>query len=189
MKVNKQKNKTYKKSLAIIVLLIVLAVLGFYLLIGDNRSLWLFNNVNPGAKSENSDSINYASPTKEEVEEGQDAKRRLIDDRAETEEKSTDEYKQVNVGVTFSEVVDRRLEIRAFTPSAIEGDGVCTANLQKGKIKVTESSPAFIDSTTTQCQPIFIPIDKFSSKGVWYLVVSYKSSQSIGESSIIEVNI
>lgn len=190
MKIQNKKSHQYKKILALLLTCLLVIVVITYGIVAKEKSLWPFEFSPSNTPLDGtSESVNYNPPTNEEIKEGQDAKQRLIDDKEKSEERSNNDYKQVNVGVTFSEVVDGKLEIRAFTPSVIEGDGVCTANLQKGNIKVTESSPAFIDSTTTQCQPIFIPIDKFSLKGVWSLVVSYKSSRSIGESSIIEINI
>jgi len=190
------KTQKSNSSRKIILLFIVFTLLigGFvYGIVAKNKDLWPFmaNKSNSPTSESNSatDSINYNPPTDQEIQEGQDAKKRIIESSEEDETSSVSTKTTVGVGVAFADIVDGKLEIRAFTPNIIEGDGLCTAELKKDGATVTESSLAFIDSTTSQCRPIYISVDRFQSEGVWSLIVSYESETSIGESPSMEINI
>lgn len=93
------------------------------------------------------------------------------------------------VGISFAGIVDNNVEVRAFISGIIEGNGTCIATFSKDGVEITESSPAFIDATTSQCEPIQIPKSRFTSSGVWTLVVSYSSTDAEGKSSAMEVDL
>lgn len=182
-----KKNKKVHLLIGITVALIIF--ISAYFSFAYSQSLWPFIE-RVGIKfSDDKGEINYNPPTSEEIQEGQDAKKRIIETDEDNEEFPSSVKTTVSVGVAFADVVDGNLEIRAFTPSVIEGDGLCRAILKKDDVTITESSLAFIDSTTSQCRPIYISVERFKSKGTWSLIVSYTSDTSIGESPSMEVNI
>ena len=143
------------------------------------------------------DGINYGPPTEEEIENSQNAKKDIIeeDENNDSSENTSNnggdfDLRKVNVGISHSEVFNGNVEIRAFVSGVVEGTGTCTATLtQSGAQTVTESKKAFIDSTTSQCEPILIPVSEFNVSGDWTLIVNYKSPTSYGESEKIIVNI
>lgn len=181
MKTNKKNIPVIKKGAIIISILFIASFIAYLLYIRANTP----TTQRATESSSTNNSINYNPPTEDEIQEGQDAKKRLISEN-EDDETSTN---VVNVGIAFAEVVDDKLEIRAFIPSVIEGDGICTAILKKNEDTITSSSLSFIDSTTSQCRPIYISIDKFQTKGTWQLSVSYKSKTSNGQSSVVELEL
>ncbi len=141
------------------------------------------------------DGINYGPPTSEEVENSQNAKKDILsEDRKSNKNTSNDEQtttlKKVTIGVSHADVVEDNVEIRAFVEGVVEGTGTCTATLTKsGSQPVTKSSKAFVDASTSQCQPIFIPLSQFNQDSTWTLVVTYNSPTSTGMSEKIPVNI
>lgn len=187
-------NRLAGKKIAIasgIVLLLLLSYGG----LSYSQSWWPFSNGNNASISEEDkpkavNEVNYDPPTQEEIDRSQDGKKNSAANEQEDTEgkKETDSSKNsVSIGIAFADVVGNNVEIRAFTPSVIEGDGKCTAQLTKSSAKVTESSSAFIDSTSSVCQPIAIPVSKFKQSGSWSLVVMYDSSTSKGISDSISV--
>lgn len=94
----------------------------------------------------------------------------------------------VQVGIASASKQDDNFEVRAFVSGTIEGDGTCTATLIKDDETVTGTSVAFIDASTTQCEPIEIQQSKLSS-GTWQLTVRYESVTHEGVSSAMKVTI
>lgn len=179
--------KTNRKSLKII-----LALLAVLLLVAGGWSIYAYSERQwPFADSETSEYSETGSPQtpEQEAEESQDAKKN--NDKSEGSVPETDEAGRtiVVVGVAYADISDNILEIRAFTPSVIEGDGICTASLTKDGQTITASEPSFVDSTTSQCQPIQINTSQFSQSGTWDLVVAYSSTSSKGTSGVTKVTI
>lgn len=110
------------------------------------------------------------------------------EDSATPENSDTDTKTDVQVGVASASKQGENLEVRAFVIGAIEGDGVCTAVLTKGTLTVSETSIAFIDTSTSQCEPIEIAQDRLSP-GTWSLVVTYESNIHQGSSTVMKVDI
>lgn len=133
------------------------------------------------------DSTDYKSPTQEDINASQDAKKNA--DNEKVHENHTKVKKSVPVGVTFADVYNENVEIRAFTPAVIESDGVCSVKLTNGSHTVNASSSGFIDAKSTQCKPIYLPLSKFPVKGTWILHVSYTSPVSEGTTEPIEVTL
>lgn len=192
MKINNpHQNRTMKVTY--IVISIVLLFLIVYGLIAYAKSLWPFisTDTTPGANNTTqiTNKVNYNPPTNKEVQDSQSGKKNIPTNNKEAD-KST--QKNIAVGVSYAGITnDRkdRVEIRAFTPSIVEGDGTCTATLTKDSYVVTASSKAFVDSTTSQCEPIYIPVTRFETNGKWLLIVSYKSPSGVGSSDSVGVNI
>lgn len=181
MKINKQK----KKNLTIIT--IVVAAL---LLIGGGVAAYMVMNNQNKADSQETNDVNYDPPTDQEVEEGQDAKKDAYEnaENPSSDDKSTTETKKsVNVGVSFADMYDGKLEIRAFTNGIVEA-GTCTATIKKAGEEITKTSGAFIDASSTQCEPIYVPRSELSA-GKWSVTVLFSSKTAQGTSEIVEVNI
>lgn len=131
-------------------------------------------------------SVNYGPPSKTDEQESQAAKQKLID---ESQKNDTATASNVEVGIAGTYVSESNIEIRAFTPSVIEGGGTCTAIMTNGSATVTGKSESFIDATTSQCRPIIIPLDQFPQRGAWVLKVTYKSDKYEGTSPSMEVTL
>lgn len=188
MKINKQK----KKTLSIIVIVVLLA------LIGSGLTYAVINNRNADS-SEKTDSINYDPPTQAEIDSSQDAKDRIIED-TKNEDKSqsgnndtstgsnSTSKKTVTVGISYADIRDGSLEIRAFTPSVISGAGTCTAVVTKGSQRITKETAAFIDAKSTICEPVYIPTSQLDT-GTWNITVTFSSKTHTGTSGAMEVAI
>jgi hypothetical protein len=183
------KKKQNKKPLIVIIALIIIvaACIGIYYLV--NRS----NQSTP-------DSINYNPPTQEEIDASQDAKKRN-DEKNNEEKNPTDDKPTINsnensstpqknasVGITYADVFDGKLEIRAFTDSVIEGNGTCVATIHSGGVTKEASSKAFVDATSSICQPIYFNISDLTP-GTWSVTVTYTSPDAKGVSETTEIKI
>lgn len=154
-----------------------------------SKSLWPFQ------KQEDTPAgmINYDPPTQEEVDNSQAAKDRLLEEQAkqdnESKETNSDSNKKrVTIGVSYADVINGSLEIRAFTADVINGDGTCTAIVKKDEKVITKTVPSFIDATSTICEPIYIPELQLAT-GTWSIVVNYTSPTHTGTSGVMKVSI
>lgn len=190
---NIQKNKSSaKKTLLITVALLTLLGAG---LVYAYSATDIFSD--DTVTSSGDFGINLDPPTEQEVKDSQDAKKHILEEDSTDSEEPTGEggtpeqtdKKEATVGISYAGVTGENLEIRAFTPSIIEGTGTCTATLTKsGETAVTESSEAFIDASSTICKPIFVPVSKLS-KGTWSVDVSFSSPTHKGSSGPTNVEI
>lgn len=181
MKINKQKKKNFT------IIAIAIATL---LLVGGGVAAYMVMNNQNKADSQEINDVNYDPPTDREVEEGQDAKKDAYENtkNPSSDDKTTTETKKsVNVGVSFADMYDGKLEIRAFTSGVVEA-GTCTATVKRGGEEVTKTSGAFIDASSTQCEPMYIPKSELSS-GKWSVTVSFSSKSALGTSEVVEVNV
>lgn len=188
-----------KKSLIIILTLLVLALAGFVTFAYATKSVWPFyasNDQSQTSSSTNqhgsSSSINYAPPTQQEIDNSQDGKKNSANQPGSTtpDDPQTNK-KSVSVAISYADRSDDKtsIEVRAFTPDVIEGDGTCTARFTKDGQTVTGSSKGFVDATSTICQPINIPLAQFGSSGRWALTVTYSSPDYSGTSSSLDVGV
>lgn len=176
-----QKTKKVTVSLQILVIITIFAIGTIFL-------VWYssFHPKDSEAPIRAVNTVDYSSPTEEELESSQDAKKR--GERGNEDESDT--IKQTaNIGISFANVEGSNFQVRAFTPSVIEGTGTCTAILTNGFIVVSESSKAFVDATSSQCRPIEIPLSKLSISKSWKMVVKYSSDTHEGYSQeeVIEI--
>lgn len=155
---------------------------------GDNSQQGSGSDKNsPGnANGENdSEKAEGNQPTK-----GQDPDNSQDDKTNETNNNSSSATRKrsIDVGVSYANVSDDKLEIRAFTNGVVESTGTCTAEASKGTAKVTASSEAFIDASSSICNPIYIPTSQLQS-GEWNVVVTYSSPTASGKSDISKVTV
>lgn len=190
--------KSRKNIMIIIAIMIILLIGGFFAYGFATKSFWPFvstaNNDTTSGSSSDINSVNYNPPSKEDKVESQDAKERNDKDTSTQDKESTNPpnptgKKTVEVGVSFADIYEGNVEIRAFTPSVIEGNGTCTAKLSQGSQTIIRPSKVFVDSSSSQCEPIYVPIGDFPSKGVWKLTVTYDSPTSTGTSETLEIRL
>lgn len=174
---------------------ILIATLGYLAYAYQSKAAWPFQTKESDTTSENRDvnQVDYGPPSKEDVEQSQTGKQNATNEGSSqnnaTPTSPSTTKKSVAVGISFADVVDNKVEIRAFTPSITEGGGICTAQLQKGSMVVSVSSEAFIDSSSSVCNPIYIDMSKFPEKGNWSLTVTYSSNSAEGVSEKIGVTL
>ena len=191
MKLQRNSYKKYTKTIAIVglVLFACLTLLATTYAL----HLWPFNTSTSTTSSDTSpvqeSSMNNSPPTQAEIESSQDGKKNSAE-AVDQDTSTSSERTKVSVEISYADKLDEsQLDIRAFTPSVIEGTGTCTATLTRGADTVTSSSNGFVDASSTICEPIRIPLSKFQSSGTWNLVVAYDSPTSVGTSNKVEVDI
>lgn len=91
------------------------------------------------------------------------------------------------VAITSASIQGDSLEVRAFAANVIEG-GSCTALVENGAKNISGTSDAFIDASTTPCEPIEIPLSKLGA-GTWSVTVIYESKNHKGVSTPTEVKL
>jgi len=192
----KRRTSRGKKITITVIIIIVLAAIGYVGYAYATGSVWPFahqssvksqqttkktaasTSPSPSASPSSSDSSNTATKQQDESS-GTNG----------TDSSSSSGLKTVQVAVTYSSVTGNNFEIRSFVSGVVENGGTCTATLSQGSQVVTQASSGTINSSTTQCGTIDIPMSKFSSAGSWSLVVTYKSSTSSGTSGSMEVSL
>lgn len=180
----KPKGKKTMILVSSIVALIVIAFLIYFFLFRNTPVSQPAGDTSSGTRSTNN--VDYSGPSSEDTSSNQNGKKNSESNSAQG---SNTQMNNVEVGVTFADVIEPNLEVRAFTPSVIEGDGTCTAVLIKDGETVKGSSLAFIDASSSQCRPIDINVTQFPSKGIWSLTVEYSSSTHKGVSDPVKVTI
>ena len=187
-----QKNR--KKSLTILISTAAVIVIagGYFGYAYATKNVWPFQ-ANSSTTAKSTDGINYSPPTQQEIESSQDAKKNDAQQQSNSSTNTTNTASKqtVSVSIAFAgyDSNEKAVDVRAFTPDVIEGDGTCTATFTQGSKTVSQSSEAFIDSSSSQCEPILIPESKFDTKGTWKLSVLYVSSKSTGVSSPMNVEV
>ena len=193
MQINKPARRKNKK-IALIITAIIALIIGYGVFAGATNN-WPFNS--SGNSQESSDQevndVNYDQPTEEEVENSQDAKKRLLeesdDEQPQPSSSSEANKSPASVTISYADVIDGQLEVRAFTGSVIEGTGKCTATISKsGSQTITREVPAFIDASSTICEPIYIHKSQLST-GTWSVGVSYSSPTHQGSSGLAKVEV
>jgi hypothetical protein len=190
MKITPTKTRNRLPKIALIVVLF-LALIGGYTAYAHYNSLWPFNHTNGNTDQLNANDPTYTSEKNNEPTtsnaDGSSDKDPTKENEESTPSKSDATKTSVEVGISSAAVYDNNLEIRGFISKAIEGDGTCTATVTNGTATVVESSKAFVDATTSQCEPILIPTSRFSPSGTWSVTITYSSPTHEGTSNPIEV--
>lgn len=190
-------NKKSAKSIIIIALIVALVLLGGWIAYAYFSKIWPFAETsNSLSLTNDTGSINYEPPTENEVAEGQEAKKRPNEQNQNTEQPSTPnnatgQKKTANIGISYADVYNNNLEIRAFTNSVIEGTGTCTAIVtmkDMESMRITKTSKAFIDTSSTLCEAIYIPVTDLHA-GKWTITVKFSSPDYEGTSDAVEVTI
>ena len=181
------KIKTPQKSKLPLILLALLAILllaGSYFTYGYfTKRTWPFVPTTPTASYENDGQTPGTVRTIEDESESQNAKKRAID----KQNNPTTPVSTSSVTISYADVINNNLEVRAFTSSIIE-PGTCTFKITKdGNIKKYEK-PAFIDAKSTICEPLIVTASSFTS-GIWKVEVEMKTETTTGQSAAVEVNI
>ena len=183
------KQKTYTKIIALAAIVLLIGILS-YLTYAKSASVWPFATSVSPQDIESEDTINYSPPTEQEIEDSQNAKKRgdAENQTKESTDTSQSSKSTVPVAISSAEIINDNLEVRAFTPRVIEGSGTCTATVSSGSKSVTAKSAAFVDVSSSICEPIFISVSKLSSS-MWQVVVDYSSPNAQGISQPVMVTI
>lgn len=185
----KRFNKNKKPLVLTLVIVAVVILIGYFAFAYISKAAWPFASTSSSDTSET-----YSPPTEQEVTDSQDAKKNNAGQEQQegnSQEQEQSQAKPVSVAIAYAgfDETENAIDIRAFIPDVIEGNGTCTATLILNGQVVTKSSKGFIDSTTSQCEPILIPVNEFPATGTWDLTVSYASSGYKGTSSSMKVEV
>ncbi len=185
----KRLNKNKKPLILTLSIVAAVIIISYFALAYATKEAW------PFAKTSQTNSLeDYSPPTEQEITDSQDGKKSLEDQKPtdsnsqNTAKPSSPQQSNAEVGISLVDVIGQNLEIRAFTSSVIDGSGTCTATVSKGTSTITRSSAAFIDTSTTQCGHISIPVSELSA-GVWSVSIKFNSNSHNGTSEKVEVTI
>jgi hypothetical protein len=97
--------------------------------------------------------------------------------------------KGVDVVLTYAafDQASAAVQANGFVAGVIEDGGTCTLTLTKGGTKVTATSTAAADATTTSCGLLQTP-DR-PAPGKWDAVLTYSSNGVHGKSGVMEVTV
>lgn len=180
MKILNQNKKTFT-----IILVSIIAVI----LISGGIAAYMAIDSQNKADTQDINSVNYDPPTEQEISDGQNAKKDDYNnvETKNNDDKNTTDEKLVDVGISYAGIFNENFEVRAFTNGVVEA-GTCTVTITKNTNVIKGSSGAFIDASSTQCQPILIPKSQFES-GTWLVEVTYSSPSTHGTSDKMEVKV
>lgn len=135
------------------------------------------------------DGINFDPPTKEDKQEVDENKQRIVEGQSNTPTPtSSSGKKQVIPTITYAGQYGDTIEVGAFVPSIIENNGTCTLTLSKDTVTKTVTVSAVNDASSTDCPVMSIPNNQLTS-GKWSAKVSYSSptAEGVSEPRDIEV--
>jgi hypothetical protein len=84
---------------------------------------------------------------------------------------------------------DNIFEVRAGVNNLAEDNGTCEFTFTRGNNSLSYTSAAIFSGTGIDCQTIDIPVEDFTPKGEWQMVVKYTSPTSAGSSQTKKVMI
>ena len=171
-----KKNKKTVKIILLLATAIIILGLSYYFVAHKGSPA-----VTSSGKKQNT--VNYQPPTASEKQAG-DAQKQVNVDNAATDKTVPS---TANVVISNASQSGDVIRVRAFVSNAIENDATCTTTLINGLNKVTKTTSAFSDASSTQCGAIDFSRDQFATAGTWQIVVSYSSSRLSGsaKSSVI----
>lgn len=189
MQQRKQNGKKQTKRTLIIVLIVfvfiaLIAGVFFFTPLKDT----FLSNLPQKSSSISTGTVDYSGPTESDIKESQNAKKKADEKDTDSSSSTPSGKKSVPVAVSYADIYNDNLEVRAFISGIIEGTGTCTVTATKGSISVTESTSAFIDASTTQCNPIYITKSRLSP-GTWSVVTAFSSPDAEGTSEAVEVTV
>ena len=163
--------RLFKSKLVVASIILALILGGGFLLLKAR------NNSN---KTKPTNTVDYSGPTKQEAAAG-DAQKERNRQRAEAD-KNTSPPKTAEIVIVDAGQYEDTVEVRAYVSNVYENGGSCNVTFVKGSQRVSRSSQAFQDVTTTQCSTISIPRSEFTA-GEWQYSVSYSSPSTSGSTT------
>lgn len=191
MKLASHSSQKTKRTIIVLASVLLVSMAG-YAAYATSNGLWPFSSNQTAHHSEADEADTSSSPTEVDESDSQSAKKEYVEDSKPNEPQAPAKSagkKAVDVGVSFADIYDGKLEVRAFTSGTIES-GSCkvTAKHASSGSVVSESSKAFIDASTTQCEPVYIPVSKLA-EGEWDVSVEFSSKTHQGVSESRKVNV
>lgn len=188
--INQTKKKTNKPLVIVLASVLGVALLGGYSFAAYQNAWWPFQGLQTDTSEFNvvNEKENATDPTytSEKTKDGDETPSSSTDPDSPTSSPTAKTV--VQVGISSASREGNYLEVRGFAAGAIEGDGTCTAKATHDGMTITGTSKAFIDASTTQCEPIQISLDKLHA-GTWSVVVTYSSATHEGTSGALEVTL
>lgn len=133
------------------------------------------------------------SPTAQEKAETQIIKEqnKKAEAKAEEQARIIEKGKQVVVTpvITSARQNDREIFVAAYIPQIFENNGECTLTASKGSEVITKTGAGFANASTTDCAPFIIDRSTFGEAGEWKIIVSYSSSNFVGSSPAVGLEI
>lgn len=173
-RLNKNRNKK------IIILVLVLALMAAAYLSWNQFRTKSDSRSPTGTMANTGDT--YSSPTNEEQEAG-DKQKEINKQREQSQQANPQNSgkKAASVIITDAGQYDDVIEVRAFIPDHYQ-DGTCTITITKDNHKVSKSTPAYRDVSTTICTNPLFARSEFAETGEWQAVVSYSAEGAQGSS-------
>lgn len=184
MRINKRNANNKARTVWIIIGVILVSLVAYLSYAYITKSIWPFHDsvVDNTTSQNTSNDVNYSPPTEDEIANSQSGKTNSRE--AEQEKDPETQLNKVSVAISYADKEGENFEVRAFTTSVIEGTGKCTATLTAtGDKTVKKTSEAFIDATSSQCRPIYIPLQDLTGAKTWTMVIDYLSPTSKGATS------
>ena len=188
----KKINRSNRIKRFIAPLVIILALLGFYLIVAWNKQLIPFSNLNPSyepgeqivnmKKSEaekKATEVIEADPSKK-LENSQNDTPTTPDTDAASGRQAT------NVLVTNAGVFNGMVSASGFATNVSESEGTCEFVFSRSGDSITKTSTTMQNPTSTSCKTVSFPVSELATTGTWSVYIRYVSSISEGKSSPTE---
>jgi len=95
--------------------------------------------------------------------------------------------KVVNVLITNVGISSGTVSASGFVTNIVESDGSCTYTFTNGNNTVNKVVGTLPNATSTTCKTTTFSSDELPTAGTWSVVLSYNSTQSMGQSSARDV--
>lgn len=94
---------------------------------------------------------------------------------------------QADLLITNAGIFNDTVSVSGFVTNIVESDGSCTYTFTQGSKKVQKVVATLPNATSTTCITTSFPASELQT-GTWSVVLSYKSTQSLGVSAAKEFN-
>lgn len=135
------------------------------------------------ASTESDTNISYGPPTEEEKAQAEKHKDDLAkQNNTPPPPSNNNKKKPVTPIIINARQSDQQIMVSGFVSGILENDGICSTVFTRGNWKLTKTSQAFANVSTTDCQPFNINRSEFSESGEWQVTLGYSSPTSQGTS-------
>lgn len=186
MKVSRKKSNT-KRVIAwlIIFLVVIMLIVGWFLYLQHKSNTSNTREASTTNKQTDLKSTDSTTPNQTNTKSNDSQS-----NGGATATNSTNNKTSVAVTVVNAAQYQSNVQVRAYA-SDISTSGVCTFTFSKtGYNSITQQTNGNVNSSTTSCSQLSIPVSDFPSAGLWSLVVTYSSDDAQGSSNpqSVEIN-
>lgn len=138
--------------------------------------------------AEKKDTINYDPPSEQDKEDVNNTKERLGEEQSSAPTPSTNGKKNASPVVTSAFDDGTNIQVMGFVGGVVENNGQCTYVFTKDSSKVSKTTTAQADASTSRCSTLAFPRAELTA-GSWSVIMNYTSPSAQGSSNTLNLEV